>query len=110
VSLDVPVGPERDGTELGDLVPDAALRPADDALADKEIHDEAHALLATLPEREAEVLRLRFGVGGGAGRTLEEVGARMSLSRERARQLEREALRKLRVASERRRTRVQLDR
>lgn len=110
VSLDVPVGGERDGADLSDFVPDASVRPADDAVAEREMCEEAHALLATLPEREAEILRLRYGVGGGAQRTLEEVGARMSLSRERARQLERDALRKLRTAGELRRVRAHFER
>jgi RNA polymerase primary sigma factor len=112
VSLDTPVtgGGERDGSELGDFVIDHAAPTADELVAESELRVETRALLSELPEREAEIIRLRFGLGGGAQRTLEEIGARMSLSRERARQLERDALKKLRVASERRRLRVHLDR
>lgn len=111
VSLDAPVSSgDRDGTELGDLVADGASPAADDELAARELEGDAQALLAELPEREAEVIRMRFGLGGHRQRTLEEVGARLSLSRERARQLERDALRKLRVASERRQLRAHLAR
>lgn len=111
VSLDAPVSSsDRDGTELGDLVADGKSPAADEELAARELEGDAQALLAELPEREAEVIRMRFGLGGHRQRTLEEVGARLSLSRERARQLERDALRKLRVASERRHLRAHLAR
>ncbi len=108
VSLDAP-GADRDGRDLVEFVVDKAAEAADDIVARAELGIETNALLKELPAREAEVLRLRFGIGGGAQRTLEEVGARMSLSRERARQLERDALRKLRVASESRRLRAHLE-
>jgi RNA polymerase primary sigma factor len=113
VSLDTPVsgsGGDRDGSELGDFVVDTSAPAADELVAQTELRVETKALLSELPEREAEIIRLRFGLGGGAQRTLEEIGARMSLSRERARQLERDALKKLRVASEKRRLRVHLGR
>ncbi|MBS2019805.1 MAG: sigma-70 family RNA polymerase sigma factor [Deltaproteobacteria bacterium] len=104
VSLDTPVSGagERDAGDLVDLVADHDTVPADEQVAANELKVETTHLLAELPEREAEIIRLRFGIGGGRQRTLEEIGARLSLSRERARQLERDALRKLRVASERR--------
>ena len=60
-------------------------------------------LLRILDEREATVIRLRFGIGGVPQRTLEEIGEKLSVSRERARQLERDALKKLRAASHDRR-------
>lgn len=109
VSLDVPVSGEREAADLGEFVQDLTAKAADETLAAKQLEADAHELLATLPAREAEVLRLRYGVGGGTQRTLEEVGARLSLSRERARQLERDALKKLRAASEKRRLRVHLE-
>lgn len=112
VSLDLPVtgGGDRDGSDLGDFVIDTSTPAADELVAQTELRVETKALLSELPEREAEIIRLRFGLGGGAQRTLEEIGARMSLSRERARQLERDALKKLRLASEKRRLRVHLSR
>lgn len=112
ISLETPVsgGASGDGSELGDFVVDHDAPSADDLVAESELRVETKALLSELPEREAEIIRLRFGLGGGAQRTLEEIGVRLSLSRERARQLEREALKKLRVASEKRRLRVHLGR
>jgi len=110
ISLDAPVhgAGERDAGELGDLVVDHGSALPDEAVADRELSTETTRLLAELPEREAEIIRMRFGLGGGRQRTLEEIGARLSLSRERARQLERDALRKLRVVSESRRLRAHL--
>ncbi len=108
ISLDTPVGGELDGSQLGDFVVDNEAAAADDVVAQGQLRVETSALLSELPEREAEIIRLRFGLGGGAQRTLEEIGARLSLSRERARQLEREALKKLRVAGEKRRLRAHL--
>lgn len=111
VSLDAPLASsDREGTELGDLVADVGGTSADEEVAAHELEGDTRALLAELPEREAEVIRMRFGLGGHRQRTLEEVGARLSLSRERARQLERDALRKLRVASERKQLRAHLAR
>ena len=112
ISLETPVSGAggEGGSELGDFVVDHDAPNADDLVAESELRVETKALLSELPEREAEIIRLRFGLGGGTQRTLEEIGARMSLSRERARQLERDALKKLRVASEKRRLRVHLGR
>ncbi|MCL2779142.1 MAG: sigma-70 family RNA polymerase sigma factor [Polyangiaceae bacterium] len=111
ISLEAPassVSGDKEGAELGDFVPDGSAQPADEVVADSELRSEARRLLAELPEREAEILRLRYGLGGGVQQTLEEIGERLSLSRERARQLEREALRKLRAVSEKRRLRAHL--
>lgn len=111
ISLDAPIhsaGERGDVGELGDLVVDSGSALPDEAVAERELSTETTRLLAELPEREAEIIRMRFGLGGGRQRTLEEIGARLSLSRERARQLERDALRKLRVVSESRRLRAHL--
>lgn len=110
VSLETPVNSGGDASELGDFVVDTSAPSADEVVAESQLKVETKALLSELPAREAEIIRLRFGIGGGVQRTLEEIGARMSLSRERARQLERDALKKLRVASEKRRMRVHLGR
>ncbi|MEA2746399.1 MAG: polymerase primary sigma factor, partial [Myxococcales bacterium] len=111
VSLETPIGAGNgEGAELGDFVVDHSAPAADDLVAENQLRVDTKALLSELPEREAEIIRLRFGLNGGAQRTLEEIGARMSLSRERARQLERDALKKLRVASEKRRLRIHLGR
>ena len=65
----------------------------------RQLESQTIGLLEILDEREAMVIRLRFGIGGNPQRTLEEIGARLSVSRERARQLERDALKKLRAAA-----------
>lgn len=99
ISLDAPVGPANDGAELSDFVADEASIPAEDVVASRELREETAALLRILDDREQLVIRARFGLGGAQPRTLEEIGATLDVSRERARQLEREALRKLRAAS-----------
>ena len=93
-SLDTPIGD--DGAVLQDLLEDdTAVGP--DELAAEAVGSEAlQGALATLPERQRQVLILRFGLGAGTPRTLEEVGAVMGISRERARQLERATLAALR--------------
>ncbi|HKQ00060.1 MAG TPA: sigma-70 family RNA polymerase sigma factor, partial [Actinomycetes bacterium] len=92
-SLDGPVG--EDGAELGDFVQDGTVSPEE--LAVEAVGREAlEQVLNALPERERQVLILRFGLDSGTPRTLEEVGAVMGFSRERARQVERDALAALR--------------
>jgi RNA polymerase primary sigma factor len=103
ISLDAPVGAANDAAELADFVADDEAKSADEALAEKELEHETTDLLAILDDRERTVIRLRFGIGGMPQRTLEEIGAKLSVSRERARQLERDALKKLRAASQERR-------
>src|SRR5690606_40000274 len=109
VSLDTPLSSvERDASELVDLVTDHEAPGVDDEAASRELRDDARRLLEELSERERQIIRMRYGMDGHAQRTLEEVGARLSLSRERARQIERDALKKLRAASERRHLRAHL--
>lgn len=103
ISLDAPVGAANDGAELVDFVADVDTKAADEVVAERELETETTELLEVLDEREATVIRLRFGIGGAPQRTLEEIGAKLEVSRERARQLERDALKKLRAASEERR-------
>jgi RNA polymerase primary sigma factor len=92
-SLDAPIG--EDGAVLQDLLEDAAVGP--DELAVEAVGREAlEQVLDALPEREREVLVLRFGLDSGTPRTLAEVGSAMGFSRERARQVERDALAALR--------------
>ncbi|MFI5503691.1 RNA polymerase sigma factor RpoD/SigA [Nocardia asteroides] len=92
VSLHAPIGED---TELGALLPDTAPAPGD-VVADRMLRGYVDTALAALTERESAVIRLRFGLDRGEGRTLEEVGAALGLSRERARQIEAKALTKLR--------------
>jgi RNA polymerase primary sigma factor len=95
ISLQTPVGDEGD-THFGDFIEDKrALSPAS-ATAYSMLKEQMDTVLATLTEREKQVLRLRFGIGDGYPRTLEEVGTIFNVTRERVRQIEAKALRKLR--------------
>lgn len=98
VSLETPIGEEED-SHLGDFIPDDdAPSPADTA-AMTFLREKVNEVLGTLTEREAEVLRLRFGLEDGSVKTLEEVGIKFNVTRERIRQIEAKALRKLRHPS-----------
>lgn len=96
VSLSDHVGHGDDARELGDLLPQAAVRPIDEALLQQAASDQLRRALADLDPREREVMELRFGLGGDDPRTLQEIGDRLGLSRERVRQLEGRAKEKLR--------------
>ena len=98
ISLETPVG-EEDDSKLSDFIADPnAVDPAD-AVIRSALAEQTRDLLATLAPREARVLRMRFGIGERANRTLEEVGADFEVTRERIRQIEAKALRKLRHPS-----------
>ena len=98
VSLDTPIG-EEDDSHLGDFIEDdTALSPADSA-AFSMLREELATALESLTERERQVVRLRFGLEDGRARTLEEVGKEFNVTRERIRQIEAKALRKLRHPS-----------
>ena len=98
VSLETPIGEEED-SHLGDFIPDDdAPAPAESA-SHTLLREQLDEVLSTLTEREANVLRLRFGLEDGKARTLEEVGQRFDVTRERIRQIEAKALRKLRHPS-----------
>ena len=95
ISLQTPIGDEGD-THFGDFIEDKrAVSPAN-ATAYTMLKEQMGGVLDTLTEREKKVLRLRFGIGDGYPRTLEEVGAIFSVTRERVRQIEAKALKKLR--------------
>ncbi len=95
VSLDTPIG-EEDDSHLGDFIEDdSALSPADSA-AFSMLKEELDQALGSLTDRERQVVRLRFGLEDGRARTLEEVGREFNVTRERIRQIEAKALRKLR--------------
>jgi RNA polymerase primary sigma factor len=98
VSLETPIGDDEDSS-LGDLVEDRQTpSPADVAMA-LSVEEETRKVLATLTPREEQILRLRFGIGQRSDYTLEEVGQRFAVTRERIRQIEAKALRKLRTPS-----------
>ena len=104
ISLETPIGEEED-SNLGDFIEDkSAIAPAD-AVVSLNLQDQTRKVLATLTPREEQVLRLRFGIGERSDHTLEEVGMRFAVTRERIRQIEAKALRKLRHPTRARRLR-----
>jgi RNA polymerase primary sigma factor len=96
VSLEAPVG-EDSGSRVIDFLEDVHFAQADETLLEKRFVEETRELLLTLSPREQQVIRMRYGFDGGDERTLAEIGESFSLTRERIRQIESEALRKLRV-------------
>jgi RNA polymerase primary sigma factor len=109
VSLDSPVG-EDGGATVGDFVEDLSFPPPDDAVGDKELSRETRELLKLLTPREEQVLRMRFGIDSPGDQTLEDVGKSFELTRERIRQIETKALRKLRLPSFHRKLKVHIER
>jgi RNA polymerase primary sigma factor len=104
ISLETPVGEEED-SHVGDFIEDHSVLAPTDAVMNRSLQDQTRKVLATLTPREEQVLRLRFGVGERSEYTLEEVGTRFAVTRERIRQIEAKALRKLRHPSRARRLR-----
>ncbi|MBR3363037.1 MAG: RNA polymerase sigma factor RpoD [Bacilli bacterium] len=98
VSLETPIG-EEDDSHLGDFIPDETNMSPEDFAINELLKDEISDVLLTLTEREEKVIRLRFGLEDGRSRTLEEVGQLFGVTRERIRQIEAKALRKLRHPS-----------
>ena len=95
VSLDMPVGADEEAP-LGDFIEDAEATSAENTVVTNVMHSDVRAVLATLEEREQQVITLRFGLNDGQPRTLDQIGKRFGLSRERVRQIEREVMAKLR--------------
>ena len=98
VSLETPIG-EEDDSHLGDFVQDISTMTPEEYATNEILKEEIKSVLETLKEREQEVLELRFGLIDGTSHTLEEVGKRFNVTRERIRQIEAKALRKLRHPS-----------
>ena len=108
VSLETPIGEEED-SHLGDFIQDDNVPVPAEAAAQTLLKEQLDDVLDTLTEREQKVLRLRFGMNDGRARTLEEVGKEFDVTRERIRQIEAKALRKLRHPSRSRKLRDYLD-
>ncbi len=108
VSLETPIGEEED-SHLGDFIQDDNVPVPADAAAFTLLREQLVEVLGTLTEREQKVLRLRFGLDDGRARTLEEVGKEFNVTRERIRQIEAKALRKLRHPSRSRKLKDYLD-
>ena len=108
VSLETPIGEEED-SQLGDFLEDKDLPSPEDAAAGQLLREQLETMLEDLTDREKQVLRLRFGLEDGHAYTLEEVGKRFGVTRERIRQIEAKALRKLRHPSRSKKLRDFLD-
>ena len=108
VSLETPIGEEED-SHLGDFIQDDNVPVPSEAAASTLLKEQLVEVLGTLTEREQKVLRLRFGMDDGRARTLEEVGKEFNVTRERIRQIEAKALRKLRHPSRSRKLKDYLD-
>jgi len=98
VSLETPIGEEED-SHLGDFIPDEDASEPAEAASFTFLREQLMSVLGTLTPREEKVLRLRFGIEDGSELTLEQVGARFGVTRERVRQIEEKALRKLRCGT-----------
>ncbi len=98
ISLETPIGEEED-SHLGDFIEDKKIMSPSDAVANHNLGEQTRKVLTTLTPREEKVLRMRFGIGEKSDHTLEEVGRDFSVTRERIRQIEAKALRKLRHPS-----------
>ncbi len=108
VSLETPIGEEED-SHLGDFIQDQNVPVPAEAAARKMLRDQLDEVLDTLTDREQKVLRLRFGMDDGRARTLEEVGKEFNVTRERIRQIEAKAIRKLKHPSRSRKLKDYLD-
>jgi RNA polymerase primary sigma factor len=95
VSLDKPVGDDSDAAQFGELIPDESTKSPYDAAAEALMHERLSRVLDNLPYRERRILTLRFGLEGEAPRTLDQVARLFKLTRERTRQIEEAAIRKL---------------
>ena len=95
ISTETPIGDEED-TTLGDFIEDNSIDSPDEAATEENLQDATDDILGSLTAREAKVLRMRFGIGMNTDHTLEEVGKQFDVTRERIRQIEAKALRKLR--------------
>jgi RNA polymerase primary sigma factor len=108
ISLETPIGEEED-SHLGDFIEDKKVTSPLDAVISLNLKEQTHGVLQTLTEREEKVLRLRFGVNEESEHTLEEVGQKFAVTRERIRQIESKALRKLRHPSRSRKLKAFLE-
>jgi RNA polymerase primary sigma factor len=108
ISLETPIGEEED-SHLGDFIEDRQVVSPSDAVINLNLKEQTESVLKTLTPREEKVIKMRFGVGDGSEHTLEEVGQNFAVTRERIRQIEAKALRKLRHPSRSRKLRAFLE-
>ncbi|MSO35641.1 MAG: RNA polymerase sigma factor RpoD [Acidobacteria bacterium] len=108
ISLETPIGEEED-SHLGDFIEDRSAVSPSEAVINLDLKEQTESVLKTLTPREEKVIKMRFGVGDGSEHTLEEVGQNFAVTRERIRQIEAKALRKLRHPSRSRKLRAFLE-
>ncbi len=108
ISLETPIGEEED-SHLGDFIEDRGVVSPSESVINLNLKEQTAAVLQSLTQREEQVIRMRFGIGDGSEHTLEEVGQRFSVTRERIRQIEAKALRKLRHPSRSRKLKAFLE-
>jgi len=99
ISLEMPVGGDDEGSQLGDFIEDETVAAPADEAAQRLFREQMRSVVAMLPPRECRVIELRYGLLDGRNRTLEEIGTELGVTRERVRQIQAGALRKLRVPS-----------
>ncbi|HUV07265.1 MAG TPA: RNA polymerase sigma factor RpoD/SigA [Spirochaetia bacterium] len=95
VSLETPVFSEKDSTLLGEFIEDAEYKSPDESVVEKSLKEEINAVLRTLTKKEAEIIQFRFGLNGTIPLSLKEVGDKFRLTKERIRQIEKKAIRRL---------------
>jgi len=95
VSLETPVFSEKDSTLLGEFIEDAEYKSPDDSIVEKSLKEEINSVLRTLTKKEAEIIQFRFGLNGTIPLSLKEVGEKFRLTKERIRQIEKKAIRRL---------------
>tara|TARA_B100000949_G_C13933408_1_gene305817 strand:+ start:72 stop:560 length:489 start_codon:yes stop_codon:yes gene_type:complete len=108
ISLETPIG-EKEDSHLGDFIEDRQIVSPAEAIITLNLQEQTDSVLKSLTPREEKVIKMRFGVGEGSEHTLEEVGQNFAVTRERIRQIEAKALRKLRHPSRSRKLRAFLD-
>ncbi|MDR3276299.1 MAG: RNA polymerase sigma factor RpoD/SigA [Treponema sp.] len=102
VSLEMLVSADKDATMLMDFIEDDTYQPPDEQALDRKLHDDLESVLGTLDSKEADILRCRYGLMEGAPMTLKEVGDHFNVTKERIRQIEKKALKRLQVPDQRR--------
>lgn len=95
VSLETPIYAEKDSSLLGDFIEDKEYRAPDEHVMDKSLREEINSVLQTLSEKEADIIQYRFGLNGRRPLSLKEIGTRYNLTKERIRQIEKKALKRL---------------
>jgi RNA polymerase primary sigma factor len=108
ISLETPIGEEED-SHLGDFIEDRSAISPSEAVINLDLREQTESVLKSLTPREERVIKMRFGVGDGSEHTLEEVGQSFAVTRERIRQIEAKALRKLRHPSRSKKLRAFLE-